>query len=125
MRRPLPPLNSLRTFEAAARLSSFSRAADELCLTPSAVGQSVRALERWLGARLFVRDSASRSLALTAVGRAYLATAIPERSNQTNRRSFLATSCAAAVSPFLPKPAMSAEAASASVTPGVLARLGE
>lgn len=74
MRRPLPPLNSLRTFEAAARLSSFSRAADELCLTPSAVGQSVRALERWLGTRLFVRDSASRSLALTAVGRAYLAT---------------------------------------------------
>lgn len=74
MRRPLPPLNSLRAFEAAARLSSFSRAADELCLTPSAVGQSVRALERWLGTRLFVRDSASRSLALTAAGRAYLVT---------------------------------------------------
>ena len=39
MAKPLPPLNSLRAFEAAARLGGFARAADELNVTPAAVSQ--------------------------------------------------------------------------------------
>ena len=70
--RRLPPLNALRAFEAAARHLSFARAAEELCVTPSAVGQSVRALERWLGAPLFVRDRSQPQLTLTEAGQVYL-----------------------------------------------------
>ena len=55
-RRPqVPPLNAMRAFEAAARLSSFSAAADELCVTPGAVAQQVKALEAWAGTNLFAR----------------------------------------------------------------------
>ncbi|MGB2119935.1 MAG: LysR family transcriptional regulator, partial [Porticoccaceae bacterium] len=53
MPRKLPPLNALRTFEAAARLSSFTRAADELCVTHGAVSQQIRALEDYFGRPLF------------------------------------------------------------------------
>ena len=63
-----PPLNALRAFEAAARLSSFSRAADELCVTPGAVAQQVKALEDWAGARLFNRHA--QGVRLTPPGRA-------------------------------------------------------
>jgi LysR family glycine cleavage system transcriptional activator len=70
--RRLPPLNAVRAFEAAARHLSFSRAADELCVTPSAIGQSVRALERWLGAVLFERNRSSPQLTLTEAGQLYL-----------------------------------------------------
>ena len=63
-----PPLNALRAFEAAARLSSFSRAADELCVTPGAVAQHIRALEGWAGAPLFRRRP--RSVTLNPLGRA-------------------------------------------------------
>lgn len=66
----LPPLASLRTFEAAARLSSFKKAAEELGLTPSAVSHGIVALEDWLGTRLFQRDG--RSVSLTAAGEAFL-----------------------------------------------------
>ena len=52
----LPPLNWLRAFEAAGRLSSFSKAADELCVTHSAVSQQVKKLEDWCGIMLFHRD---------------------------------------------------------------------
>ncbi|HTH75541.1 MAG TPA: LysR substrate-binding domain-containing protein [Trinickia sp.] len=52
----LPPLQTLRAFEAAVRLESFTRAADELALTQGAVSQHVRALEDRLGAALFVRE---------------------------------------------------------------------
>lgn len=51
-----PPLNALRVFEAVARHASFSRAADELCVTQSAVSHQVRALEDWLGGSLFERQ---------------------------------------------------------------------
>ncbi|MDQ0472103.1 transcriptional regulator GcvA [Labrys wisconsinensis] len=51
----LPPLNLFRVFEAAARHRSFRGAADELCVTPSAVSQQIRQLEDFLGARLFRR----------------------------------------------------------------------
>lgn len=63
MPRPLPPLNSLRTFEAAARLGSFTRAARELHVTPAAVSHQIRGLEEYLGVTLFRRTT--RSLVLT------------------------------------------------------------
>lgn len=53
--RSLSHLNALRAFEAAARHLSYVRAADELGVTPAAVGGQVRALEAWLGAPLFRR----------------------------------------------------------------------
>jgi DNA-binding transcriptional LysR family regulator len=52
----LPPLQTLRAFEAAVRLESFTRAADELALTQGAVSQHVRALEERVGTRLFLRE---------------------------------------------------------------------
>jgi LysR family transcriptional regulator, glycine cleavage system transcriptional activator len=51
----LPPLNACRAFEAAARLGSFSRAAEELNVTPGAVSHQVKILEAWIGRRLFER----------------------------------------------------------------------
>lgn len=68
----LPPLNSLRGFEAAARHSSFAKAADELALTQSAVSHQVRQLETALGQRLFHRYP--RELSLTDAGRDFLET---------------------------------------------------
>lgn len=63
MKRSLLPLNALRVFDAAARHLSFTRAADELAVTPAAVGQQIRALEDVLGVILFRRTS--RGLELT------------------------------------------------------------
>ncbi|MFH1804373.1 MAG: LysR substrate-binding domain-containing protein [Pseudomonadota bacterium] len=51
-----PPLKSLRAFETAIRLNSFSLAADEMGVTPGAIGQQIRKLEEWLGTDLFVRS---------------------------------------------------------------------
>ena len=51
----LPPLMSLRAFEASVRLKSLTKAAEELHVTPSAVTQHVRAIEKWLGSPLFRR----------------------------------------------------------------------
>ena len=51
-----PNLGALRVFEAVARHGSFSRAADELCVTQSAVSHQVRRLEEWFGAPLFARS---------------------------------------------------------------------
>jgi len=65
----LPPLSALRPFEAAARLESFSRAADELHITHGAVSHQVRALEEHLGTPLFARHG--KRVALTAAGRAF------------------------------------------------------
>lgn len=53
--RRLPPLNALRAFEAAARHSSFTRAANELSVTHGAVSRQIALLERWLGTPLFRR----------------------------------------------------------------------
>jgi len=66
----LPPLNSLRQFEAAGRHLSFRLAAEELSVTPSAVSHGVQALEEWLGTALFNRGH--RGLVLTNAGEAYL-----------------------------------------------------
>lgn len=54
-------LNALRAFEASARHRSFSTAAQELNVTPAAVGQLVRNLEEWLGTPLFVRGASGRA----------------------------------------------------------------
>ena len=64
----LPPLQTVRAFEAAARLGSFARAADELGLTASAVSHHMRGLESRLHAKLFAR--AGRGVALTETGHA-------------------------------------------------------
>ena len=65
----IPPIQCLLTFEAVARLRSVSQAADELCVTPSAVSHRVRQLEQILGTRLFGRADFS----LTTEGSEYLA----------------------------------------------------
>lgn len=71
MPQPLPPLNGLRAFEAAARLGSFTRAADELNVTQTAISHQIRKLEEQLGIRLFVRTPGA--VHLTAAAEAYLA----------------------------------------------------
>jgi LysR family transcriptional regulator, glycine cleavage system transcriptional activator len=68
--RSLPPLGTLRTFEAVARYLSFTKAAEELALTQSAVSHQMRALEEHLGARLFQR--LHRGIELTIDGRTFL-----------------------------------------------------
>ena len=70
MPRALPPLNSLRAFEAAARHLSFTNAAQELHVTQAAISHQVKALEAILGVKLFRRMT--RSLLLTDEGQALL-----------------------------------------------------
>ena len=70
MPRRLPPLNALRAFEAAARHESFTRAAQELCVTQGAVSHQVKALEAELGLKLFNRER--QRLLITEAGRNYL-----------------------------------------------------
>lgn len=71
MLRRLPPLNALKAFEAAARHESFTRAAEELCVTQGAVSHQVKALEVELGIKLFNRER--QRLIITGAGRDYLA----------------------------------------------------
>lgn len=66
----LPPLSALRAFEAAARLESFSKAADELNVTPAAISHQIAALEADLGISLFNRRN--RAVELTASARVLL-----------------------------------------------------
>jgi LysR family glycine cleavage system transcriptional activator len=66
----LPPLHSLRAFEAAGRHLSFKKAAEELHVTPAAISQQIKALESYLGAPLFRR--LTRALELTDAGQAML-----------------------------------------------------
>ena len=63
MARRLPPLNALKSFEAAARHESFTRAAEELCVTQGAVSHQVKALEAGLGLKLFNREPQRLELA--------------------------------------------------------------
>ena len=69
MAHRLPPLSALRPFEAAARLESFSRAAEELHITHGAVSHQVRALEAFLGTPLFARHG--KRVSLSAAGRVF------------------------------------------------------
>ena len=71
MPRRLPQLNALKAFEAAARHISFTRAAEELCVTQGAVSHQVKALESELGVKLFNRER--QRLIITDAGRDYLA----------------------------------------------------
>ncbi len=66
----LPPLNTLLVFEAAARHESFANAAEELCLTASAVAHQVKKLEASLGISLFIRHASGVSL--SPLSREYL-----------------------------------------------------
>lgn len=66
----LPPLPTLPVFEAVARLNSFSRAAEELRISQSAVSHRIKQLEDYLGEPLFVR--AGRRLGVTTEGQRYL-----------------------------------------------------
>lgn len=70
MNRGTLPLNSLRAFEASARQSSFSKAAEELCVTHSAVSQQIKQLEELLGVKLFRRTN--RGVQLTDPGQTLL-----------------------------------------------------
>src|SRR5437868_7791102 len=66
MHKPLPPISSLRAFEAATRHMNFTRAAEELAITQAAVSYQIRLLEERLGASLFIREP--RRLLLTETG---------------------------------------------------------
>src|SRR3984885_9505643 len=66
----MPSLNGLRAFEATARHLSMKHAAEELCVTPSAVSQLLKGLESDLGTSLFRRDN--RAIALTEAAQALL-----------------------------------------------------
>ena len=82
----LPPLNTLRIFDAAARRVSFALAAEELHLTPSAISHGIRTLELWLGTELFRKEG--RSLALTSEGESYarlVGQALEELAEATDR----------------------------------------
>ncbi|MBV8657283.1 MAG: transcriptional regulator GcvA [Burkholderiales bacterium] len=95
MQTRLPPLNALRAFESAARLESFSAAANELFVTHGAVSKQIKLLEEWLGVQLFVRTGGR--VKLTEPGWRYLvqvqdgldiianATAQLQRPNQQRR----------------------------------------
>ena len=74
-RARLPPLNAIKAFEAAARLRSFTRAAEELGVTHGAVSRHIRLLEEWLGTSLFLRTS--RNAVPTRAGTDLLADAGP------------------------------------------------
>lgn len=69
MYKRLPPLNSLKSFESAARHLSFTKAADELFVTQAAVSHQIKLLEDFLGIELFKRKN--RALELTEFGKAY------------------------------------------------------
>ncbi|HQS16600.1 transcriptional regulator GcvA [Reyranella sp.] len=72
MQSRLPPLKALRAFEAAARTCSFTRAAEELNVTQTAISHQVKVLEGWIGFRLFRR--LNNALVLTEKGELYLPT---------------------------------------------------
>ena len=107
-----PPLNALRSFEAAARLGSFNQAADELFVTPSAVSHQVKALEAFLGMSLFRREK--RKVFLTTAGEKYLVAiqlALDEIDSATRRlmASPNAGAVNIAVAPGLSNPVAGAE----------------
>jgi DNA-binding transcriptional LysR family regulator len=70
MRRSYPPLNTLAAFVEVAKLRSFSKAADKLCVTHSAISQSIKTLESSLGHDVFVRRS-GKPVEFTTAGETY------------------------------------------------------
>ena len=65
-----PHLNALRAFEAAARLGSFTSAAEELGVSPGAIAQHIKALEEWARAPLFARNA--RGVSVTRLAESLL-----------------------------------------------------
>ena len=90
-RRRLPPLNALRAFESAARHLNFSRAAEELTVTPGAVSQQIQNLEDYVGAPLFKRTP--KGLLLTDAAQ----TALPALREAFDRLAEAASMLTAAV----------------------------
>ena len=88
MARKLPPLSSLPCFEAAARHLNFSKAAEELNVTPGAISRAIKNLEDQLNVLLFERGT--RSVRLTAIGAPY-AHAVREALEQLSAATALAT----------------------------------
>jgi len=70
--RSLPPLNSLRAFEATARLNGVNKASEELHVTHGAISRQLKQLEQWLGLSLF--DRSARNICLNEAGKSYLKT---------------------------------------------------
>jgi LysR family glycine cleavage system transcriptional activator len=86
MRDWLPSLNALRAFEATARLRSFRKAADELCVTPAAVNQLVSKLEQAMGEPVLERKGSGMELTRTgALGSADLTSAFQQISRAVDR----------------------------------------
>ena len=89
--RRLPPLQTLLAFESAARLASFSRAAQELALTQSAISHQIQQLETWAGQLLFRR--VGRGVALTAAGQLFARTVDQTLKLLTDGRSRIEPYC--------------------------------
>jgi LysR family glycine cleavage system transcriptional activator len=102
--RRLPPLAALRCFSVAARTASFTRAAEELCVTQGAVSRQVLLLEEFYGQPLFIRQA--RGLVLTEAGRLLAETAstaldqiaqttrVLQRRGETRELRFMLPTCA-------------------------------
>ncbi|EPJ46751.1 MAG: hypothetical protein OFPII_18420 [Osedax symbiont Rs1] len=82
MRDYLPPMQALKSFAAAARLSSVSKAAKELCVTQGAVSKQIKLLEAFLSVPLFIRSA--KGICLTTEGQLYLPTVIKVLSELNN-----------------------------------------
>ena len=87
----MPPLNALRAFEASARHMNFTRAAEELSVTPGAVSQQIQNLEAFVGAALFKRTA--KGLLLTDAAQ----TALPALREAFDRLAEAASMLTAAV----------------------------
>ena len=85
MGRQLPPFAAVKAFEAAARHLSFKAAAEELCLSPSAVSHQIRALEEYLDTALFERSGNTIALTLTGQGYAGKLTGLLDAFDQSTR----------------------------------------
>lgn len=85
MGRKLPPFAAVKAFEAAARHLSFKKAAEELCLSPSAVSHQIRALEDYLDTALFERNGNTIALTLTGTGYAGKLTGLLDAFDETTR----------------------------------------
>lgn len=112
MRIRSPSLHELHAFAAAARLGSFSKAAEDLCVTQGAISRAIGRLEEQLGQTFFVRQA--RGIALTASGRAYLSligpalqtlesAAVAQRSPQATTKLRLSVAPTLAANWLIPK----------------------
>lgn len=86
-RKRLPPLKALRAFEVAARLGSFAKAAEVLCVTPAAISHQIKILEEYVGHLLFER--LPNGLALTTAGKTLLPGTIAGFDSLENAASLL------------------------------------